>query len=183
MEAFAVQGSRSVSLASIARAVGITEQGVMHYFPTKVDLVLGVLERRDERDVEQFGRLAEAGMPLLDVLVAAARQIAEEPGLATLYGVLMAEAVDPEHPAHGWFAERNERVREQIGFGLAEAQGKGEVRADVDPTAAASQMIALLDGLALQRALAAGELDVASIFEDYVRWLSPSGQRGRLDAA
>jgi hypothetical protein len=33
-------------------------------------------------------------------------------------------------------------------------------------------MIALLDGLALQRALAGGDLDVASIFEDYVRWLS-----------
>ena len=49
-EAFAVQGYRNVSLASIAPVVGITAQGVMHYFPTKTDLLLGVLERRKERE-------------------------------------------------------------------------------------------------------------------------------------
>jgi AcrR family transcriptional regulator len=179
MEAFAVHGSRSVSLASIAQTVGITEQGVMHYFPTKVHLLLGVLERRDERDTHHFLRLAqEDGLSLLEVLVEVMRFNATEPELATLYGVLMAESVDPDHPAHAWFAARSERVRQQIADGLAQAQRTGEVRADLDPQAVASQIIALFDGLAMQRALAAGELDVVSVFEAYIRSLSPNnGER------
>jgi AcrR family transcriptional regulator len=173
MEAFAVHGSRSVSLASIAQRVGITEQGVMHYFPTKVHLVLGVLERRDEVDAQRFGALVEQGAPLLEVLIEVMRYNAEDSELAALYSVLMAESVDPEHPAHEWFAARNARVREQLAAGLGEAQRTGAVRADVDPHRVAAQIIALFDGLALQRALAQGRLDVVAVLEDYIRSLSP----------
>jgi AcrR family transcriptional regulator len=173
MEAFAVHGSRSVSLASIAQTVGITEQGVMHYFPTKVHLILGVLERRDERDRDHYGGLVEAGLSLPEVLVEVMRSnSADEPELATLYGVLMAESVDPDHPAHAWFAARNDRVRQQLAEGLALSQGAGELRADLDPEVVASQVIALFDGLAMQRVLAAGELDVVAVFEAYIRSVS-----------
>jgi AcrR family transcriptional regulator len=172
MEAFAVHGSRSVSLASIAQRVGITEQGVMHYFPTKVHLVLGVLERRDEVDAQRFGALARQGTPLLELLIEVMRYNAEDSELATLYSVLMAESVDPEHPAHDWFAARNARVREQLAAGVGEAQRTGAVRADVDPHRVAAQIIALFDGLALQRALAHGQLDVVAVLEDYIRSLS-----------
>jgi AcrR family transcriptional regulator len=172
MEAFAVHGSRSVSLASIAQRVGITEQGVMHYFPTKVHLVLGVLKRRDEVDEQRFSALAEQGMPLFEILIEVMRYTAEESELATLYSVLMAESVDPEHPAHDWFAARNARVREQLAAALGEAQRTGAVRADVDPHRVAPQIIALFDGLALQRALAQGRLDVVAVLEDYIRSLA-----------
>ena len=57
-----MHGFRSVSLASLAPVVGITEQGVMHYFPTKVHLLLGVLERRDERDTQRFTAIAQQGL-------------------------------------------------------------------------------------------------------------------------
>ena len=169
MEAFAVHGSRGVSLASVASTVGITEQGVMHYFPTKVHLLLGVLERRDERDAEHFGSLVEGGLSLLEVLIEVIRANAAEPELATLYGVLMAESVDPGHPAHDWFAARNERVRGQLAMGLAESQRNGELRADLDPDAVASQIIALYDGLAMQHALASGQFDVVAVFEAFIR--------------
>jgi len=168
---FATQGSRGVSLASIAALVGITEQGVMHYFPTKVDMLLGVLERRDERDTERFTRLFGDGVPVLEMLVAVMRNLTEEPELATLHTVLMAESVDPAHPAHGWFAVRNRRVREQLTLGLIAAQRAGEVRAEIDAAAAASQLISLMDGLTAQRALAGGDLDIVAIFEAYVALL------------
>src|SRR3954464_3557520 len=86
MVAFAVQGSRSVSLASLAPAVGISEQGLMHYFPTKVHLLLGVLQRRDERDTQRFTALGEAGLPLLSTMLEVMRANTAEPQLATLYG-------------------------------------------------------------------------------------------------
>jgi AcrR family transcriptional regulator len=176
MEAFAVQGSRSVSLASIAPAVGISEQGVMHYFPTKVHLLLGVLERRDERDTRRFGALAEQGVPFLELLVEIARANAAEPGLESLYGVLMAEGVSPDHPAHEWFASRNERVRRQLSAGLAAAQRSGAMRAGLDPDAVAAQLLALYVDLPLQRALGPGAIDVVSVFEGFVRSLSPTGE-------
>lgn len=168
---FATQGSRGVSLASIAALVGITEQGAMHYFPTKVDMLLGVLERRDERDTERFTRLFGDGVPVLDMLVAVMRNLTEEPELATLHTVLMAESVDPAHPAHDWFAVRNRRVREQLTLGLIAAQRAGEVRAEIDAAAAASQLISLMDGLTAQRALAGGDLDIVAIFKAYVALL------------
>ena len=64
-------------------------------------------------------------------------------------------------------------MREQLAAGLGEAQRTGAVRADVDPHRVAAQIIALFDGLALQRALAQGRLDVVAVLEDYIRSLSP----------
>ena len=173
MQAFAIQGSRHVSLASLAPGVGISEQGLMHYFPTKVHLVIGVLERREEQDRQRFTALAEQGMPLLDLLVEVIRARAAEPQLATLYGVLMAESVDPDHPAHEWFAARNERVRLEMGAAFAMAQQNGEMRQDLDPEAVAAHLIAIVGGLMTQRALASEALDVVSIFEQYIQSLTP----------
>ncbi|MET0769324.1 MAG: TetR/AcrR family transcriptional regulator [Solirubrobacteraceae bacterium] len=172
---FATQGTKSVSLASIASLVGITEQGVMHYFPTKVDVLVGVLERRDERDTERFTALFREGLPMLEVLVAVMRGLAEDDHLATLHTVLMAESIDPDHPAHDWFVQRNKRVRQQLEIGLIAAQRSGELRAGLDAHAVASQLMSLMDGLPAQRALAGGELDTVAIFEAYVRQLTPAG--------
>lgn len=52
--AFSVQGYRKVSLASLAAEVGITEQGAMHYFPTKEHLLVGVLDAYDLADEEGY---------------------------------------------------------------------------------------------------------------------------------
>lgn len=171
---FATQGSKSVSLASIAALVGITEQGVMHYFPTKVDVLVGVLERRDERDTERFGGLFRQGLSMLDVLVEVMRGLAGDAHLATLHTVLMAESIDPDHPAHDWFARRNARVREQLELGLIAGRRAGELRADLDPHAVASQIMSLMDGLPAQRALAGGALDTVAIFEAFIRQLAPA---------
>src|SRR3954447_16016555 len=48
MELFAAQGFRGASLDAVAARVGITRQGVLHYFPSKGLLLLGVLDLRDE---------------------------------------------------------------------------------------------------------------------------------------
>jgi hypothetical protein len=87
----------------------------------------------------------------------------------------MAESIDPDHPAHDWFAQRNERARSQLELGLIAGQRTGELRADLDAHAVAAQLMALMDGLPAQRALAGGELDTVAIFEAYVRRLAPEG--------
>ena len=174
-EAFAVHGYRNVSLATIAPVVGITAQGAMHYFPTKTHLLLGVLERRKERDTARFGAMREElGLTLPDLLVEVMRHnVEEEPGLATLDAVIAAESVDPEHPTHSWYATRNERLREQLAVGVQRSQAAGEMRADLDATAVAAHIIAMLDGLILQWALAPGTVDVVAAMREYVRSLRP----------
>jgi AcrR family transcriptional regulator len=172
-EAFAVQGYRNVSLASIAPVVGITAQGVMHYFPTKTDLLLGVLERRKERDTVHFtSMLRELGITLPDLLIEVMRHnVEDEPGLATLDAVIGAESVDPAHPTHGWYAARNERLRRDLAVGVEQSKAAGEMRADLDASAIAAQILAMLDGLILQWALEPGSLDVVAAMREYVRTL------------
>ena len=48
---FTAHGFRGASLDAVAAAVGISRQGVLHYFPSKTNLLLGVLELRDEESI------------------------------------------------------------------------------------------------------------------------------------
>lgn len=40
--------------------IGLTQQGLMHYFPTKNDLLTAVLELRDQWDVAQVLRTGDS---------------------------------------------------------------------------------------------------------------------------
>jgi AcrR family transcriptional regulator len=46
MDIFSTQGYRGASLDAVAEAVGMTRQGLLHYFPSKVQLLLDVIELR-----------------------------------------------------------------------------------------------------------------------------------------
>ena len=173
---FAVQGYRNVSLAAIAEQVGITEQGAMHYFPTKEHLLTGVLEYRDARDRERWTRLQQERpeLTLLDAIAAImAHNVEDEPGLATLYSVLMAESVDPLHGAHDWFRRRNLRMREELAGAVVESQGRNEIRADLEPADVAAQMIAMFDGLALQWSLDPERVDAVAAMRSFTHALRP----------
>ena len=45
--------------SSIAEAIGLTGPGVLHYFPSKIHLLQGVLEYRDQQDAEKYARLSD----------------------------------------------------------------------------------------------------------------------------
>src|SRR5689334_3100833 len=62
LEVFAERGYRAASLAAVAERVGLTQQGVLHYFPTKDALLIEVLRLRDQLDMAAAGvshRLAD----------------------------------------------------------------------------------------------------------------------------
>jgi len=172
--AFAVHGYRNVSLASIAPTVGITEQGVMHYFPTKTHLLLGVLERRRERDTQRFVPMLErVSFPALMIEVMR-HNVERDSELAALDAVMRAEAVDPDHPAHRWFAERTADLRKQMALGVARSQQAGDVRADLDPDDVAMHLLALLDGFILQWAMDPRHFDPVGAMRSYIATLEPS---------
>ena len=103
------KGYWGLSFAEVASASGLTLQGVLHHFPTKDELLLAVLERRDRLDIRSVtpedhgvGNVQEF-LAVMDRLVQLNQ---ERPELIRLYTVLSAESINLEHPAHAFFAER-----------------------------------------------------------------------------
>src|SRR4051794_40752646 len=81
---FSEHGLRDTSLDDVAAAAGVTRQGLLHYFPSKTDLVLAVLGQRDREDVEAVPPDVMQGHNLTAALLAILRHDLEHPGLSQL---------------------------------------------------------------------------------------------------
>src|SRR4051812_2597988 len=82
------RGYRAASLAAVAERVGLTQQGLLHYFPTKDALLVEVLRLRDQLD------LGSAGVsPRLADIQGLVEYNASRPGLIQSFTVLSAESV------------------------------------------------------------------------------------------
>lgn len=103
-------GYHRFSIKALAEATGITRAGVLHHVGSKEQLLLDVLALRDERDDAAIPHATPAGDPpdaraMLDSIV---RRNIAQPEIVRLYTVLAAEALDPEHPAHQYFVDRQQ---------------------------------------------------------------------------
>ena len=130
IELFTAHGFRGASLDRVAAAVGISRQGVLHYFPSKTHLLLGVLELRDEESVARAEARAARDMDadLASALLAAVEHNQREPDLTRLFTVLAAESVAPEHPGQralpGALPRRSAR---SMARAVQEAQDAGQL--------------------------------------------------------
>jgi AcrR family transcriptional regulator len=175
-EAVDEHGERA-SLQDIADRVGVTQPALTYYFPTRDDLLLAVLERRDVLG-KAFAASAEQGQTLIDGMVASTRYITDHPGLAKLYVTLSAAATDPESPAHGYFTERYRNLATEVTRDLEELQRTGIIRADEPAGHLARAVLAVLDGLQIQW-MHDPTVDIAAIAETFTRTLAPSAGSGQ----
>ncbi|MFJ2620971.1 TetR family transcriptional regulator [Glutamicibacter sp. NPDC087344] len=154
-EVFSKNGYLNSSMAEIARGAEMTVPGITNHFPTKAQLLEEVLKERDlDANNHLLGR---HGADLLrGVLNIVSRDEAED-NLTQLFAILSAEASVADHPAHQYFTQRYEVVLENVTRGFAEAAKEGQLRTGVDPEAAAQFLIALSDGLQLQRLYRVGK--------------------------
>jgi AcrR family transcriptional regulator len=172
MEAFAARGYRGASLDRIAADVGISRQGLLHYFPSKVELLLAVLALRDEEDTARVTAFMEHhDWSIRETLREIVRYNATRPGLSALYTVLSAEGIDPEHPAHDWFVERYRNARRDLASWVASEQAGGRMRTTMAPERVATTMIAILDGLQLQSLLEPDAVDSERVLDDLMRFV------------
>lgn len=139
------KGYQNASLKQIAELVGVTPAALLHYFGSKEELFTEVLRTRDEHDrmAPQTSNPADAKSAFVDVI----RHNTEVPGVVELFSRLSVDAVDPAHPAHQYFLERSERLRESITDAFAHDAGR---RATLDPDTMARVIQAVADGLQLQ---------------------------------
>ncbi|SIQ71322.1 transcriptional regulator, TetR family [Rhizobium sp. RU35A] len=168
MRQFADDGYQNASFAAIAQEVGLSLPGLIHYFPTKVDLLLAILERRDLESVKVLGGPDLSWRALLSALVEVVQANTHIPGVVRTFAILNAESLTRDHPAAGWFGNRVRSVSLSLSQTLQRGIESGEIRPDVDARALAAELISMMDGLQMLWLRAPDAIDMVAIFRAYV---------------
>lgn len=158
LEVFGEVGLHGASLREIAGRVGVSHQSLMHYFPTKNELLMAVLRRRDERLRRHF--TDEGGMSIAE-LISVAEINVRIPDVIALYNMASAEATFEDHPAHEYYAEFYQSLISSMSLFLSRAEERGFLREGWTAKTAAQAILGMMDGLQLQWLYDREEVDVA----------------------
>ncbi|MCD7439608.1 TetR/AcrR family transcriptional regulator [Streptomyces lincolnensis] len=164
LEVIAERGYRGASMAAVAERVGLTQQGLLHHFPTKDTLLVAVLEERDKWDA------VPAGTWRPDLLASLVEYNAMRPGIVQTFSALLGESVTEGHPAREYFTERYGRVRESMARMLRIEYGD-RLPNGLTPERVAPLLVAVMDGLQYQWLLDPESVDMAGAFRDFLMLL------------
>ncbi|KOG33372.1 TetR/AcrR family transcriptional regulator [Streptomyces resistomycificus] len=164
LEVIAERGYRGASLAAVAERVGLTQQGLLHYFPTKDALLVAVLEERDRWDA------LPARPRRLDLLASLVEYNAMRPGIVQTFSALLGESVTEGHPARGYFTERYAQVRAGMADVLRAEYGD-RLPNGLTPERTAPLLVAVMDGLQYQWLLDPDAVDMPGAFRDFLTLL------------
>lgn len=168
-EAFGQRGYRGASLSEIAKAAGITQQGLLYHFGNKEKLLVAVLKDRDEEDLAGWPQKKLVGTEVLDAWDRVVERNVRFVGLVRLSHVLCAESTGDDHPARGFFLEHFDLGRTLLTTAFASGVRAGELRSDVDYEALATQIIAMHEGLENQWLVDPEGIDIVSLFHAYTQ--------------
>ncbi|MFJ4711880.1 TetR/AcrR family transcriptional regulator [Streptomyces sp. NPDC088785] len=161
LEVIAERGYRGASLAAVAERVGLTQQGLLHHFPSKEALLVAVLAERDQWDAVPDSRWR------LDLLGSLVEYNAMRPGVVQTFSALLGESVTDGHPARAFFTERYAGVREAMTRVLRQEYGE-RLPGGLTPERAAPLLVAVMDGLQYQWLLDPDEVDMPEAFRDFL---------------
>ena len=164
LEVIAERGYRGASLAAVAERVGLTQQGLLHYFPTKDALLVAVLKDRDQWDA------VPATQWRVDLLASLVEYNAMRPGIIQTFSALLGESVTEGHPARGYFTERYRQVRESMAAVLRAEYGE-RLPNGLTPERTAPLLVAVMDGLQYQWLLDPESVDMPGAFRDFLALL------------
>jgi AcrR family transcriptional regulator len=171
LEVIAGRGYRAASLAAVAERVGLTQQGLLHHFPTKEALLVAVLEERDQWDAVPDSRWR------LDLLASLVEYNAMRPGIVQTFSALLGESVTEGHPAREYFTERYGKVRAAMAEVLRAEYGE-RLPNGLTPERTAPLLVAVMDGLQYQWLLDPEGVDMPGAFRDFLTLLGESGEHG-----
>lgn len=169
-EVIAERGYRGATLAAVAERVGLTQQGLMHYYPTKEALLVAVLEARDQWDMASAA-LHGRSWPL-EVVANLVDYNATRPGIVQAFTVLVGDSVTEGHPAQAYFRNRYAHVREG-GAEALRAEYGDRLPGGLTPERAATLLAAVMDGLQVQWLLDPDAVDMPAAFRDFLALLAP----------
>jgi len=158
IDVFARRGYRNASIREIADSVGLTQAGLLHYFPSKEELFTEVVRVRDELD-------EATSHDIVDALRIAIEHNAQVEGLVHLFVTVSAEAIDETHPGHLYFQDRYEHLIGLLRIRIAAAQEQGVLTRAIDPGMAARLCLAVVDGMQIQWLLDPDNVDMVAVFD------------------
>jgi AcrR family transcriptional regulator len=166
-------GWRGSGLTAVAERVGITHPGVLHHFGTKLDLLLAVVEDRDQRAEALYDGMSEDSgfFDLIDRIVEVARQAVHDPTDAKVFVVLHAESLSEGGGAQQFFVTRQNRIIEAFESMVQLGQDRGEVRAEIVPRHVARRIVAFMDGATQQYLTDSENVDLVEMYRDFVAGL------------
>jgi AcrR family transcriptional regulator len=160
LQVFSQVGFQGSTLREIARKCGVSHQSLMHYFPSKQELLIAVLHRRDERLRRHFND--PSGMAVGE-LIALAEYNASAPGHIELFSAAAAEATAVDHPGHQYYAQFYRSLVSSMTTYLTIAEQHGMLKPGISPEVASRVLLALVDGLQLQWLYERDSVKVAEI--------------------
>jgi AcrR family transcriptional regulator len=170
IDVFAHRGYRNASIREIADTVGLTQAGLLHYFPSKEQLFAEVVRVRDELDEATSQDIVEA-------LRIAIEHNAQVEGLVHLFVTVSAEAIDETHPGHLYFQDRYVHLIGLLRERIVAGQQQGVLSRAIDPEMAARLCLAVVDGMQIQWLLDSDSVDMVAAFDAFWEGLLSAGQR------
>ncbi|QFG23065.1 TetR/AcrR family transcriptional regulator [Actinomadura sp. WMMB 499] len=181
LDVFGERGYTGASIAAVAERVGLSQQGVLHYFPSKDRLLAEVLRLRDERGLDVIALGNSGGTITLDTISAIIDYNRERRGIVQSFTVLSAESVLDDHPAAGFFRARYSESRAWLAD-LVRAECGDDLPGGVTPEQAAPLLLAVMDGLQQQWLLSPDDVDMPGLFRAFLALLranaTPPGDSG-----
>jgi AcrR family transcriptional regulator len=177
---FAENGYHGTAMADIAKEAGLTGPGLLHHFPNKEELLIAVLEQRDQADQLRLTNLFnESRTPqMFDVLQNLVEHNQSTPEIVRLFTVLVTECIAVDHPGHDFFVERYRNYRHKYLYILQEYQQAGFIRKDIHIEQLSVLVMAVMDGLQIQWLLDPQEVDMVKSFTAFVQIMERGLQSG-----
>ncbi len=171
LEVIAERGYRGATLGAVAERVGLTQQGLLHYFPSKEALLVAVLDERDRWDTVPDSQWR------LDLLPTLVDYNAMRPGIIQTFSALLGESVTEDHPTRDFFTRRYATVRDSMA-GLLRVEYGERLPSGLTPERAAPLVVAVMDGLQYQWLLAPNDVDMSQAFRDLLALLGVEARHG-----
>jgi AcrR family transcriptional regulator len=170
------RGYYGFTVQELAQRSGLSNPGLLHYFGSKEELLLALIEDRERRGmevVESVVGLTRHGQTKPDLTLrqvlglfhAMVAAISKQPDLMRLYSVLQAEALNAAHPAHEYFLRReNDTVDSYAGMIAAYVP---------HPRSTARRLVATMEGLAQQWLRSGQSFDIVAEWDRAMADLLP----------
>jgi AcrR family transcriptional regulator len=185
IDLFSRHGYRGTTLVAIANAVGVKDTSVLHYFPTKADILEAALKDNDDVATQQLQEeLKPGGIAALRAVAVWGARTQEQVRTTSMHIVLQAEALSEGAELHERYERRYKYLRRELKRAIDQGIERGEIRADVDSFHEATLFLAVLDGLRVQWFYSANAVSMDEHMRAYVeeviaRIASPASGKAR----
>ena len=152
LEVIIERGHRGLTTAEVAARAGMTERAMLYHFPTRDHLLIAAmeLEERGHGALVAKAAVTDGSDALFEIPRLAARQGMARPEMLRVFSHLASAGQDPEHPAHAYMLRHNAAGVTGLATLVRVRQAAGLAHPDIDPDAAARQLLGAWNGLQSQ---------------------------------